>query len=103
VSYHWKDATAHVVEAPAWLTELALAASSHGPRRTIIDLNANGAPQKSGGPSSARDHVWARAALALIEGAEACGLIIEYGKPSVSKTIDSGLRAGMKYPRQRPR
>jgi bifunctional DNA primase/polymerase-like protein len=139
VSYHWKDATAHVVEAPAWLTELALAASSHGPRRTIIDLNANGAPQKSGGPSSARDHVWARAALqrecsalhnnhalnvaafnlgqivgggelteqeviaALIEGAEACGLIIEYGEPSVSKTIDSGLRAGMKYPRQRPR
>jgi hypothetical protein len=133
VTYHWKDATADIAEAPAWLTELALAASSHGLRRTIIDLNGNGPPQ----PSSARDHVWARAALqqecgalhnnhalniaafnlgqivgggglteqeviaALIAGAEACGLIVEYGEPSVIKTVNSGLQAGKKYPRRR--
>src|SRR5262249_21125365 len=40
---------------------------------------------------------------ALLAGAEACGLIVEYGEPSVVKTIHSGLRAGMKYPRYRPR
>ena len=138
MSYHWEDATVAIVEAPAWLSELALASSSNATtRRTILDLNTvNGSPRKS---SSARDYVWARAALqrecdalntnaalntaafnlgqivgggeltereviaALIAGAEACGLIVEYGEPSVIKTINSGLRAGMKQPRQRPR
>ena len=138
MSYHWEDATVAIVEAPAWLSELALASSSNATtRRTILDLNTvNGSPRKS---SSARDYVWARAALqrecdalntnaalntaafnlgqivgggeltereviaSLIAGAEACGLIVEYGEPSVIKTINSGLRAGMKQPRQRPR
>jgi hypothetical protein len=138
MSYHWEDATVAIVEAPAWLSELALASSSNATtRRTILDLNTvNGSPRKS---SSARDYVWARAALqrecdalntnaalntaafnlgqivgggeltereviaALIAGAEACGLIVEYGEPSVIKTINSGLSAGMKQPRQRPR
>jgi hypothetical protein len=141
MSYRWEDASVAVVEAPAWLSELALAASSksNGIRRTIIDLNSSsdGTPQRPS--SSARNHVWARAALrrecdalntnaalnaaafnlgqivaggelteqevvtALIDGAEACGLIVEYGEPSIIKTINSGLHAGMKYPRQRPR
>ena len=138
MSYHWEDATVAIVEAPAWLSELALASSSNATtRRTILDLNTvNGSPRKS---SSARDYVWARAALqrecdalntnvalnvaafnlgqivaggelaeqevieALIAGAEACGLIVEYGEPSVIATINSGLRAGMKQPRYRPR
>jgi putative DNA primase/helicase len=138
VAYRWKDASVSVAEAPVWLIELALATSSNGAtKRPILDLNApNGPPRLS---SSARDHVWARAALqrecsalhnnsalnvaafnlgqivaggelteqeviaALVAGAEACGLIVEYGEPSVIKTINSGLRAGMKYPRQRPR
>ncbi|HKD75690.1 MAG TPA: bifunctional DNA primase/polymerase, partial [Ktedonobacterales bacterium] len=135
MSYRWEDASVAIVEAPAWLSELALAASST--RRVILDLDTpDGTPRKS---SSARDHVWARAALqrecdalntnaalnvaafnlgqivaggelteqevmmALIDGAEACGLIVEYSEPSVIKTINSGLRAGMKYPRYRPR
>jgi len=136
-AYRWEDATTAIVEAPAWLSELALAASSDSAvRRPVLDLNAiNGSPRKS---SSARDYVWARAALqrecdvlntnaalnvaafnlgqivaggelteqevidALIAGAEACGLIVEYGEPSVINTINSGLRAGMKQPRQRP-
>jgi len=138
MSYRWEDASVAIVEAPAWLSELALAASSNGAtRRVILDLNTpDGTPRKS---SSARDHVWARAALqrecdalntnaalnvaafnlgqiiaggelteqevieALIAGAEACGLIVEYGEPSVIATINSGLKAGIKYPRQRPR
>jgi len=137
-AYRWENATVAIVEAPAWLSELALASSSNATtRRTILDLNTvNGSPRKS---SSARDYVWARAALqrecdalntnaalntaafnlgqivgggeltereviaALIAGAEACGLIVEYGEPSVIKTINSGLSAGMKQPRQRPR
>src|SRR5262249_14838833 len=128
-------------EAPAWLSELALAASSNGAaRRMILDLNnLDGTPRKPSASSSARDHVWARAALqrecdglhtnaalnvaafnlgqivgggelterdvieALLAGAKACGLIAEYGEPSVITTINSGLRAGIKYPRQRPR
>jgi hypothetical protein len=136
-AYRWENATAAIVEAPAWLSELALTASSNGAaRRIILDLNTvNGPPRKS---SSARDYVWARAALqrecdvlntnaalnvaafnlgqivaggelteqeviaALIAGAEACGLIVEYGEPSVFKTINSGLHAGMKFPRARP-
>jgi hypothetical protein len=135
--YRWQQANAVIVEAPTWLSELVLAASSNGAtRRTILDLSTpDGTPQ----PSSARDRVWARAALrrecdtlntnaalnaaafnlgqivaggeltkqeviaALVAGAEACGLIVEYGEPSVIKTINSGLHAGMKYPRQRPR
>jgi hypothetical protein len=138
MSYRWEDARVAIVEAPAWLSELALAASSNGAaRRIILDLNTvNGSPRKS---SSARDYVWARAALqrecdalntnaalniaafnlgqivaggelteqevidALTAGAEACGLDIAYGSPSISKTINSGLHAGMKLPRQRPR
>jgi putative DNA primase/helicase len=114
MSYHWENANAAIVEGPAWLNELALASSSNGAaRRPILDLNTlDGPPRIS---SSARDQVWARAALhggeltkqevfaALVAGAEACGLIIEYGEPSVIKTINSGLHAGMKYPRQRPR
>jgi Bifunctional DNA primase/polymerase, N-terminal len=40
---------------------------------------------------------------ALLAGAEACGLIVDYGEPSVIKTIESGLNAGKKYPRYRPR
>jgi putative DNA primase/helicase len=142
VTYHWKDATAVVAEAPAWLIELALAASSNGAARRIafdfaLDLNnPDGTPRKL---SSVRDYVWARAALqrecgtlnnnaalnvaafnlgqivsggglteqeviaALLAGAEDCGLIAEYGQPSVIHTINSGLRAGMKCPRQRPR
>ena len=137
-TYRWEDARIAIIEAPAWLSELALASSSNTMiRRPVIDLNTvNGPPQKS---SSARDYVWARAALqrecdtlntnaalnvaafnlgqiiaggelteqevieALIAGAEACGLDIAYGSPSVIKTINSGLRAGMKQPRQRPR
>jgi hypothetical protein len=137
-AYRWEDARVAIVEAPGWLTELALAASSNGTvRRTIIDLNSTDGPPRTS--SSARDYVWARAALqrecdtlntnaalniaafnlgqivaggelteqevidALIAGAEACGLIVEYGEPSVKKTISSGLRAGMQLPRQRPR
>jgi hypothetical protein len=137
-AYRWENATVAIVEAPAWLSELALAASSNAAiRRPVLDLNTvNGSPRKS---SSARDYVWARAALqrecdalntnaalnvaafnlgqivaggelterevidALIAGAEACGLLLEYGEPSVTNTINSGLRAGMKQPRQRPR
>jgi hypothetical protein len=137
-AYRWEDARVAIVEAPAWLSELALAASSDNTiRRPVLDLNSvNGSPRKS---SSARDYVWARAALqrecdtlntnaalniaafnlgqivaggelteqevidALITGAEACGLDIAYGSPSVKKTINSGLHAGMKKPRQRPR
>jgi putative DNA primase/helicase len=140
-AYRWENANVAILKAPAWLSELALAASSNrAPRRTIIDLNAtNGMARKPGASSSARDHVWARAALqrecdalntnaalnvaafnlgqivaagelteqeviaALIAGAEACGLIVEYGEPSVIATINSGLRAGMKQPRYRPR
>jgi hypothetical protein len=137
-AYRWENATIAIVEAPAWLSELALASSSNiAIRRPVLDLNTvNGPRQKS---SSARDYVWARAALqrecgalntnaalnvaafnlgqivgggelteqeviaALIAGAEARGLIVEYGEPSVINTINSGLHAGMKYPRQRPR
>jgi hypothetical protein len=137
-AYRWEDATVAIVEAPAWLSELALAASSNAAiRRPVLDLNTvNVSPRKS---SSARDYVWARAALqrecdalntnaalnvaafnlgqiiaggelteqevieALIAGAEACGLDTAYGSPSVINTINSGLRAGLKYPRQRPR
>ena len=137
-AYRWENATTAIVEAPTWLSELALTSSSNvAIRRPILDLNTvNGPPQKS---SSARDYVWARAALerecdalntnaalnvaafnlgqivaggelteqeviaALIAGAEARGLIVEYGEPSVINTINSGLHAGMKYPRQRPR
>jgi hypothetical protein len=137
-AYRWEDARITIVEAPAWLSKLALAASSNGTvRRTIIDLNSTDGPPRTS--SSARDYVWAHAALqqecsslnnnaalnvaafnlgqivaggelteqevidALIAGAEACGLIVEYGEPSVINTINSGLRAGMKQPRQRPR
>src|SRR5262249_7968249 len=137
-TYHWKDATARILEAPTWLNELALAASaSIGSKRTILDLNPTDGPPRTS--SSALDYVWARAAIqrecgilytnaalndaafnlgqivaggslteeeviaALTAGAEACGLIVEYGEPSVIRTINSGLHAGMKYPRQRPR
>ena len=136
--YRWENATTAIIEAPAWLSELALASSSNTTiRRPVLDLNTVNVPPRKA--SSARDYVWAHAALqreydalntnaalnaaafnlgqivaggelteqeviaSLIAGAEACGLIVEYGEPSVIKTINSGLRAGMKQPRQRPR
>jgi hypothetical protein len=40
---------------------------------------------------------------ALLKGAEDCGLIADYGEPSVIKTIRSGLAAGSRQPRYRPR
>jgi hypothetical protein len=40
---------------------------------------------------------------ALLTGAENCGLIVDYGEPSVIKTINSGLNAGKKQPRYRMR
>jgi hypothetical protein len=39
---------------------------------------------------------------ALIAAAEARGMIVDYGEPSVLATIKSGLAAGMKNPRYRP-
>jgi Bifunctional DNA primase/polymerase, N-terminal len=38
---------------------------------------------------------------ALLDAAEARGLMVDYGERSVIKTINSGLRAGMQYPRYR--
>jgi bifunctional DNA primase/polymerase-like protein len=139
VPYRWEDETRQIVEAPAWLVELALKAkpATNGTAsRAIIDRNGSHSPQAT---SSARDIVWARAALEresvglnsnsalnlaafnlgqivgggalsedevrerLFAAAEARGLILDYGEPSVIKTINSGLSAGMAQPRYRPR
>jgi putative DNA primase/helicase len=135
-AYRWEDEARHVVEASAWLIELALKASANGTARRAVDLNDL---NRAGSSSSTRDHAWVLAALqrecrglssndalniaafnlgqivgggglskqevvsALLAGAEDCGLIADYGEPSVIATINSGLRAGMKYPRRRPR
>src|SRR5262249_51417188 len=59
MSYRWENANAAIVEAPAWLNKLALAASSNGSaRRPILDLNTPNGPPGTRISSSVRNHVW---------------------------------------------